>query len=146
MCAPEETVFRSPVTCCVTGRVCSKTSHRNWPTVWITTATYHTWEVRDTRPPEMNFDWPGGFNMEVMLVFAEFFGRICFAFATSSRWYCPVVSDVMAECPRTHAWVSRSVSGLWNHISAWNVIFLVAAVHFDTSRRAVVVSPWNFYM
>ena len=60
--------------------------------------------------------------------FTQFFGRICFALTTSSRWYCTDDSDAKAECPRTQAWVRHSVSGLWNHTSAWNVTILGVAI------------------
>ena len=64
--------------------------------------------------------------------FADFLGRICFALAILSRWYCPHDSYVNAECLRTQMWVLYSASGQWNHISAWNVIFLLVA-HFEMS-------------
>ena len=35
---------------------------------WITTATYHTREIRQTRPPEMNSDWSSGIKIEIMFV------------------------------------------------------------------------------
>ena len=93
----------------------------------------------ETRPPEMNSDWPakrhhGG----VFAVFSSFVGRIYFTLATSSCWYCPNDSDVKAKCLRTQAWVSHGVSCLWNHILAWNVTSLVLAL-FDMSRWAVVI-------
>ena len=93
----------------------------------------------ETRPPEMNSDWPakrhhGG----VFAVFSSFVGRIYFTLATSSCWYCPHDSDVKAKCLRTQAWVSHGVSCLWNHILAWNVTSLVLAL-FDMSRWAVVI-------
>ena len=64
--------------------------------------------------------------------FVEFFGRICFALAISSHWYCPVDSYVDAECPRNQTWVRHSMSGLGNHILAWNMTFPVVA-HFEVS-------------
>ena len=44
-------------------------------TTWITTATHHTWEFRATGPPQMNFDWLAGFNMEVVFVVFLFFRK-----------------------------------------------------------------------
>ena len=75
----------------------------------------------------------------VFAVLLTFVGRTYSALATSSYWYCHNNSDVKAECPRTQARVIHGVSCLWNHISAWNVTFLVLA-HFVVSRRAVVIS------
>ena len=96
----------------------------------------------ETRPPEMNSDWPakrhhGG----VFAVFSSFVGRIYFALATSSCWYCPNDSDVKAECLRTQAWLSHGVSCLWNHILACHFASVTSLVlaHFDMSRWAVVI-------
>ena len=96
----------------------------------------------ETRPPEMNSDWPakrhhGG----VFAVFSSFVGRIYFALATSSCWYCPNDSDVKAECLRTQAWVSHGVSCLWNHILAGHFASVTSLVlaHFDMSRWAVMI-------
>ena len=140
---PEETLCHSPVACCVTVIFALPN-----PTGTGKDGINHNChlpymrnrEIRETGPPKMNFDWSAGFNMEVMfVVFLFFFGRICFALAASSRWYCSHDSDVKADCPHTQSWVSHSVVCLWNPISAWNVTFLVA-VHFDVIRWAVVSS------
>ena len=78
----------------------------------------------------MNSDWSACFKMEVM--FFQIFGRICFALAPSSHWYRPDDSYVKAKCPRNQAWVRHSMSGLWNHISGWNMTFQLVA-HFEVS-------------
>ena len=146
-CTPEENVCHPPVSCCVTGQVCVAESHRNWQRLYesLLPPTIH-----ETGPPEMNSDWSAGIKMKVVffLVLLIFFGRTCFTLATSSRWYCPDYSDITRPNVRaTQAWVSHSVPGLWNHISARNVTFLVVA-HFNVSRWSVVIRLclWNFYM
>ena len=81
----------------------------------------------ETRPPEINSDWPAkSHHGGVFAVFSSLVGRIYFALATSSSWYCPNDSDVKAECLRTQAWVSHGVSCFWNHILAWNVTSLTS--------------------
>ena len=65
--------------------------------------------------------------------FVNFFGRIWFALATSSHWYCPDGSYIKAKCLCNQPWVRHSMSGLWNHISAWNMTFQVVA-HFEVSN------------
>ena len=85
----------------------------------------------ETRPPEINSDWPAkSHHGGVFAVFSSLVGRIYFALATSSCWYCPNDSDVEAECLRTQAWVSHGVSCFWNHILAWNVTSLTSVGPF----------------
>ena len=85
----------------------------------------------ETRPPEINSDWPAkSHHGGVFAVFSSLVGKIYFALATSSCWYCPNDSDVKAECLRTQAWVSHGVSCFWNHILAWNVTSLTSVGPF----------------
>ena len=54
--------------CCVTGQFALPNASGTGKDPWITTATCHTWEIRETGLPEMNSDWSAVTKMEVMFV------------------------------------------------------------------------------
>ena len=113
--------------------VCSAKSHRNWQRrhkSLLPPAIHKKSERQGHRKWTPIGQLPS--RWKSCLLFCQIFGRICFALATSSHWYCPDDSYVKAKCPRNQAWVRHSMSGLWNHISAWNMTFQVVA-HFEVS-------------
>ena len=136
MCTLEETVCHCPVACCVTGQFAlpnpsgtgkHSLNHYCHPPYMINQRDRTT--GNDLRLVSCHQDGSH------VCSFTQFFGRICFALATSSHWFCRDDSDVKAECPCTQAWVRHSVSGLWNHTSAWNVTILGVA-HFEVSETS----------
>ena len=144
---PEETICHFPVAR-VVWAVYSAESHRNWQRrheSLLPPAINKKYGDRATGNESWLVSWR--YHGGVLAVFLSLVGRIYFALATSSCWYCHHDSDVKTECPHTQAWVSHGVLCLWNHILAWNVTSLVLA-HIDMSRRAVVISfcLWIFHM
>ena len=131
-CTPEETVCHCPVACCLTAQFALPNPTGTGKDGINHYCPYHTQEIRETGPPEMNSDWSAIQDRSHVCCFVEFYGRICFALATSSHWYCPDDSYVKTESPRNQAWVRHSMSGLWNHTSAWNMTFPVVG-HFAVS-------------
>ena len=78
--------------------------------------------IDKTGPSEINSNWSASIKMWVLFVFLLFlfsFRRNCFTLRTSSSWCRPDDSDFKAECPRSQAWISHSVSGPRNHIMHW---------------------------
>ena len=105
-CTLEETVCYCPVACSVTGHFALPN-----PAGTVKDGMNHYCHL-----PHMINQRDRATRNELRLVschqdgshvcsFAQFFGRICFALATSSCWYCPDDSDVKAESPRIQAWV-----------------------------------------
>ena len=137
-CTPDETICHCLVACCLTAQFALPN-----PTGTGKDGINHYCHLPYTRNQR---DRATGNELRLVSLlqdgshvccFVKFFRRICFTLATSCHWYCPNDSYVKAKCPRPQAWVRHSISGLWNHISAWNMTFPVVA-HF--SRWAMVTS------
>ena len=132
-CIPEETVCHCPVACCVTASFAlpnltgtGKDGINHY---------CHLPYTRNQRDRATGNELRlGSFLQDGSLVccFVKFLRRICFALATWSHWYCPDDSYVNTKCPHNQAWVRHSMSGSWNHISAWNITFQVVA-HFEVN-------------
>ena len=93
--------------------------HLSDKTVFITAVTYD-------RPTTGADAWKNLLQNVVEIV--TIFRKICFVL-TISRWYCWLNYDANAEIgifAQAGLALSVSVSVLWDHIQAWNVIFRVA--------------------
>ena len=148
-CTPEETVCHSPVACCLTvqGLPC-RIPKELAKTAWITIATYHTWGIGETGPPEMNFDWSVdiniGFMFVVLLIFSEELA------SHSQHCQAQIAPTISMSRPNVRAhrrgWVTawQACETIFQH-EIWLILLVV---HFDGSRWAVVISLclWNFHM
>ena len=84
----------------------------------------YTGNQRDS-PPERNYYWSSCFKMEVMFaVLSNFLEEFA---SHSQHRHTDTVPMIPLSRPNVQAGVRHSISGLWNHISAWNMTFPVVA-------------------